>query len=63
MHSKFVRSEIDVQLVALRIMFVSLLLVLMVLLIHRSNAPFEAYSSSFPAALSSAPTLPLRSSP
>jgi hypothetical protein len=52
-----------VQLVALRIMFVSLLLVLIILLVHRSSEPAGADSMIFPAALSSVPTLPLRSFP
>jgi hypothetical protein len=37
MQPNSIRSEIDVQLIALRIMFVSLLLVLVVLLIHRHS--------------------------
>ena len=58
-----IRSEIDVQLIALRIMFVSLLLVLFILLVHRSSAPAEANLPAFPSALSSVPTLSLRISP
>jgi hypothetical protein len=63
MQPNSIRSEIDVQLIALRIMFVSLLLVLVVLLVYRSNLPLEANTVTFPAALSSVSIPPLRSLP